>query len=413
MSYVIKSLQFIDRFGSPVNLNINSMSSNKTSFGGILSILTFFFFLFIFYKEFDEVYKKDNPIFTFHSDNRNFYNSSTKFTNRSFPFYLSGIDEFISAPEYFKFFKFDIQYLLEYKLDSNDKSTFKYFNITLEPCNQDDEIFFRSFKKNFNFNSKAENYCVRGIENEEIIANYFYKSFSIFIGIYIQKCKQEDSGCLINETLYNQIEEKNIFYTFQLNYFDTRVNLYDYYEPMVYDQQKFQIDVNFDNITSKLGFFSSQEIKTSKDFLFPTKEIMSGYKLDKIKQFYAQNYYAQFMITQIDKCDVYKRNYKSLNSALANSFSVVKVVIMILKFFMKHVCKYLKYNIIINKIFKFKCNEDFFDFKPNSNARIINKSFSDKKIQLRVINHITYFYLFFLKIFYSLFLEKIIIINYK
>lgn len=375
MSILRNFLLKIDSFGPPITLNINNKSRNKTNIGGILTLLSFCIFIFIFYTEFIEVYNKNKPFISYHNDKLVYTTSSMEFSNKTFPFFISLYYKKNKTEDLLKYLHIDVHFYLHNTTEQSSKKV----NIQLDKCNEDDEKLFQLFIPDFNFNdiNDDEYLCPRYFDYE----NYRgLSSFYMIIEVDIRKCKVNDKGCTVNETIYELMDKNDLLYYYNFHQMDTRVNLSNYHNPFIYQ-------FNIKNIISRehnvlFTDLTTIEVNTANDYLFPIEGKKFAYKQISKNNISKDEFnYAVFVVTQNLSIDVYDRHYKTFNSALANTFSVVKIYLILTKILMKLICKYKLNNFLINNIF------DYEFYKENSKVNSNNFKEDSLLINSNIINN--------------------------
>jgi hypothetical protein len=241
----------------------------------------------------------------------------------------------------------------------------KFGEIDFEECNENDKANFeRISKKEMGFPKFGISLCPRFNFNQlghiTSLSNFNFK-------FRIEQCR-DFLKCSANPELYKNLYNKGGYYiTADLFFVDSQIDLIDD-DPYWFSVKKFS--------TRSYGKPTAIKLEGS---VIQTHSLFSFNKFEKRSQFSVlasgprENFILpSFIFFQItfDSKDmyIYYRNYKTLNSAFANSFALFKLVTWVFAKILSPYYNYYKDTNIINKNFNYEESEQSTNNKVNPSA---------------------------------------------
>jgi hypothetical protein len=369
---------YLDLFGENSKLLINQKTKMRSYLGLLVSFFTYIIFILILSYELQEVIYKQTPNIIVNEFDSMFYNSTISFNENAFKLVLvQDIDDLA------KYFTFRGYFVITHRVNNKPIQKFKKFNFS--KCNDEElDIDFKSLLKDQKMFNNKTTLCPRNLyskEYEDLTNTYVVVRVDL-------ECKPELSDCIHNQTIYDGMRKGkirpfsyfNLFRTYMQNVFDSSD------KPLIpkikYDNNYFGKDTvnidyysGFNELITKENYIINQS-KKETHYLYKKREVKTPTKpdLSSTISFYFQS----------NTIKVTVRSYKGLLTALANSFSLIRLALFIIKKFVKYHVDYLIDETIIRKNF-YSEKEEIYSYNPINNTinanrqTFLKQTFIDKK----------------------------------
>jgi hypothetical protein len=376
---------YFDLFAQKPDLLINKKTQMRTILGLIISFITYIIFLLILLYELQEVIYKQNPNIITNKFDSMTYNSSFRFNNDTFKLVL--VPDKI---ELLTYFKLDGTFLITYLENGAIKKSKNRLSFSKCEAEELDEGYKDYFKKNDVDEETVV--CIRNLYSDayENITN-----FDINLEIEFRQCMWYDEGCQQNETIYEQVSEGRLKVTYQslfkwriLNVFDNAKPFYSYIKSS--ELKLFSTETQF--LTYSLGI---NELWSNENYIinkYLSKE--SHLDIKNINEFIQKgDTYLHSNINfkkSIKSIKVTVRNYKSLMTAIANSFSLIRLALYIMNKFVKYHVKYSIEEVIIGRNFYYDKIEPLNNTEDSTKVKqslLDKKPFTTKLIDISTISN--------------------------
>jgi hypothetical protein len=339
---MVNIISLLDLFGKPVSLYSNSSPKVTTCIGFTLSIISIFLFCLIFYFEACEVFKRESPNVISYKQNFNKNNSTLAITNNTFNFFINLRYNFETE----KLFK-NLQIVAFYEIKTNNSEFGKFHkSVEFAVCDENDKKNFSSLVNDFEYPHIGINLCPR-INFAEIacIENFNSFDFTFFIAGYNDLLHPADKD--LNDKIHNG----TYYIKSELYFIDSQIDLTNPDSPYIYLIKQFptttlrsaRIKLEGSEINTQTLFSFNKFEKQSRLSVLADEEKKAG---DLIFLAYNISFGQKDMY-------VYRRTYKTLNSAFANSFALFKLIVWVISIMLSPYYTYFKNTIIINKNFDY------------------------------------------------------------
>jgi hypothetical protein len=238
-------------------------------------------------------------------------------------------------------------------------------DVTFEECNDNDKANFEKIlKKEMNFSKPGINLCPRiNFDQLEHITNMSNFNFEFKIG----KC-DNFLKCSLNPELYENLNKRIEYISADLFFVDSQIDLIDE-DPYLFVLKRIST-VSYEKPTAiKL---EGSEIQTHSLFSFSKFEKRSQFSFltsgPSEKYFFVKPFILFELSFDSKDMYIYHRNYKTLNSAFANSFALFKLITWVFAKILSPYYNYFKDTNIINKNFNFEESVQSANNKVNSGA---------------------------------------------
>jgi hypothetical protein len=334
-----KIINMFDLYAKSISLYIRSSSKASTCFGFICTIISFLFLCLILYFECYEVFKREHPSVVSFKQNINKNNSTLSISNNTFNFFINFSSDF-EKDKLLTYFRI-VSYIKFQKEEGDNFVT----QVSYEPCNSNDKLNFQKYFKNFEFSKNDINLCPRINFNETEKFNLFYRLIFYFD---VYECTVGDPQCTVDKELYQKIREKQFNFTAQLNFIDSEIDLTNYDDPYWFKFQKL-----LSRSSSNEGIIiqlEGSEIYSQAFFSYNTPTIQSQFREKRVLTYPKNEIFASFVMTLgANDMYIYKRVYKTLNSAFATSFAIFKIFNLITSILLNPLYTYYLNTTIIKK----------------------------------------------------------------
>jgi hypothetical protein len=343
---IAKLINTLDLYGKQASLYTKSSSKATTCVGFTFTIISFILFSLILYFELYEVFKREHPNVIFYKQNKHSKDSTLSISNNSLNFFIT-LHKNFEKDNFLSYFHIDSA--IQYEgIDSPAR-------IFYENCNDEDKLHFQNFINNFEF-PNATNICPRINYNKtENVKNGFNLLFYIF------ECGTGYRDCIVDADLNRRIRKEEFNIKAELNFFNNQIDMTNYESPYISNIKQVYSYTNFPLET--LIELEGTEINSQTFFSFSSPTtlqgrfgIQSSYVYPKGEEFicFIMNFYSNNVF-------VYKRMYKTFNSAFATSFALFKLFNQIISILLSPIYTYYMNTIIINKNFNYElstCNKE-------------------------------------------------------
>jgi hypothetical protein len=337
-----KIIHVCDFYGKHVSLYTKSSSKATTCIGFVLTIISFLLLGLIIYIECYEVLKREHPNVVSYKQAKTNTNSTLSISNKTFNFFIY-IDSDYQTDNLLSYF--NIESFIQF-----ENADFSLVNITFEKCNAKDKLTFKNYIENFEFPDTGINLCPR-INYKEIEKIKSFYSFHFYY--VISECTETTPGCTVNKDLYDKLRKKETTLTSKLSYINNELDLTNYDNPYSLNLREFYCISWFDDgVTIEL---EGSEIHSQELFSFNTPTMETEFSYSRS---YSRKKVDEFVIFNIaffsNDMYIYKRTYKTFNTALATSFALFGFIDKIISILLGPLYKYYISTIIINKNFSFE-----------------------------------------------------------
>jgi hypothetical protein len=341
----------LDLFGDYPRLRINEKPQMRTCLGLIVSLLTYILFILILLYELQEVIHKQNPNIITNKFDSEFYPGSFPFNENTFKLILAPNDEILA-----KYFKLDGS--LIYQIDEQIITMKK---LTFSKCETEelDEDYKNHFKKK---NVTKTPLCLRNLYSNEY--ENLAPKFNLLIYINFKECSEYDETCTYNQTIYDEIRGGKYTFGYSSYFKNYMLNVFNNDKPFFshIKEDNFKLSEKATNV--EYSFDSVNELVSNENYIFNHSKKESHFDLLTIKYAMKKN---KLELTKTSilfniKCNSIKvtvRNYKGLLTAIANSFSLIRLALYVIKKSVKCHIKYSIEEVIIAKNFYFEKPEAF------------------------------------------------------
>jgi hypothetical protein len=358
-----------DLFGQNPNLLINQKSKMRTYLSLIISLLTYILFIFIFLYELQEVIYKQNPNIITTKLESEYYNSSITFNENTFMLILVNHNEKLS-----KYFKLYGQlYLSSKELSVGVQKTFNFSKCESEQLDDDYKDYLgRAFA------GEVTTLCPRNLyfKEYENITN-----FGFLLSINLRECSQIDNDCTYNQTIYNEIRRGKYLFEYTSLHKSNKINVFKHDKPFY--SHIFESRLLLATMCEITDYsFYIDELITNENYIFNYSKKESQFHLKRANakmDIFPDPYSTVTFLMSTSYIKVTVRNYKSLLTAIANSFSLIRLALFIIKKFIKYHVKYAIEEVIIGTNFSFENDESNNIIAKSSSYKNINQSLIDDK----------------------------------
>jgi hypothetical protein len=332
-------IKYCDLYRRPITLPIQSENKYSTTFGFIITILTFILFLTHFYLECYEVFDRKYPKVFSNRNSLHFKttNSSLLVASHTLRFFINLQLEHNDKQDLLSYFNINSNYYTKGETTLNEL-------IKFHKCGQDEEDALSYYlRKNFTF-PEGINLCPS--INFEIPVS----SFDEFgLNFSLRECQDEKLGCKQDKGFYEKLRNKTKLLKTKLYFLDSEENMlnrnpYTYFLfKKGYSGVNYSLTVNLEGSvvdTQRFYYFEDNDgqfkVLSSKDSEALQDELV-GYRI-------------QFNSKELT---VHTRTYKTINNAFSNAFSLFKLYSWIFSLLLNNYYSYNINTIIINKNFDY------------------------------------------------------------
>jgi hypothetical protein len=346
MDYII----YLDLFGQKPGLFINRKAQMRTYIGLLLSLLTYILFILIFLYELQEMLYKQNPNIITNTFDAETYKSSIRFNNNTFRFIVAEVND-----ERTQYFKLEGYLMLSYyKIDRLIQIS-KFFSFSkCEPSEVDEDykVWFNTF-----YNDTA--LCPRNLYSPEIenITN-----FEFHLKITLRECMDHDSSCTVNKTLYDEMRKGKNEFGYNSLIKANHLNVFENDKPFYSKVKISTLFLGQQCKTSKYSF-GVNELVSNENYILKSSKVERHFDLKSIeieeheglKSLYSEVLFHR--VIQDNTVKVTIRNYKSLTTVIANSFSLIRLALFIIDKLFKYHVKYSIEEVILGNNFYYEGNK--------------------------------------------------------
>jgi hypothetical protein len=364
-----KLINLFDLYGKHISLYTKSSSKATTCVGFIFTIISLLLLGFIIYLECYEIFIRENPNVISYRQSLNKNNSTLSISNDTLNFYIN-INIDFEMDNYLSHLSI-VSYIEYHRRDLTSVS------INYEYCNNEDKTKFQKYDEKFEFSNVGINLCPR--INYTKTENLSFSGFTLIFNIW--ECSKDNSDCTVDEELNRNIREKKYNIDAKLNFIDNQIDFTNYEKPFWF-QSNYFYSFSYVNV-SKVIELDGSEINSQSIFSFskPTIQSQFGIQRDYISPKHEKNYISFILGFNSHDMYIYKRTYKTFNSAFATSFALFKLFNQIISIILSPIYTYYINTIIINN------NFDYELFNLNDETKSINKHVNRKKeISLELMN---------------------------
>jgi hypothetical protein len=306
-----------------------------------------------------------------------FYNSTTSF-NESVKFALAHDNDDLA--KYFTLRGF----LIIIQRENTKVQIVKEF--AFSKCNAeelDDDFKFHLNDKNLYYNKTT--LCPKNLYSKdyENLTNAY-----VIVRVELSECRPEISGCVYNQSIYDGMTKGYISpFTYYYFFKSYMLNVFDSDKPFIpimmnnkifFGKDTMDIDHHFENneLITKENYIINHS-KKENHYIHKKRETKNSKKPDSssIMNFYFDGFSVKVTV----------RSYKGLLTAIANSFSLIRLALFIIKYFVNYHVNYLIDEVIIGRNFYFEKEEtnvayNIMDNTINANRlTLLKQNFNDKK----------------------------------
>jgi hypothetical protein len=333
-----KIINLFDFYGKHISLYTKSSSKATTCVGFVFSIVSLLLLGLILYLECYDIFMREHPNVISYRQNIGKNNSTLSISNNTFNFFIN-IDKDFEMDNYLSHLHIN-SYIYFYRED------LPTIHIPYEYCNDEDKSRFENHIEKFEFPKAGLNLCPRinYTETENI------KSFSgLNIGFRIQEFTEENSDCIVDNDLNRKIKENKYNITAELVFIDSQIDLTNYEKPFWF-QSNSVYSLSSWNYRAIIELDGS-EINSQTLFSFNTPVVQSHFGFQRYFTLPKQDeslFVSLEMIFDSNNMYIYKRIYKTFNSAFATSFALFKLYNQIISIILSPIYTYYRNTIIIN-----------------------------------------------------------------
>jgi hypothetical protein len=337
-----KIINIFDLYGKHISLYTKSSSKATTCIGFIFTIISFILLGLILYFECYDIFKREHPNVISHKQNIFTNNSTLKFSNNTFNFFINIYKDF-KKDNLLNYFN-----IKSYIIFEKDNGLRDYIYVFYDNCTDDDKLHFENFISNFEFPSDRISLCPRiNFTNTDLKSVY---GFTLDYNVW--EC-QDSSDCIIDNELYENIRSGAYNLYTELNFVDSQINLLNYDKPYWFQLRQLYTNSWSGGIQFELD---GSEVHSQALFSFynpPT--VQSQFSLQGVYGYPKQSAFNSFRISfSSNDMYVYTRTYKTFNSAFATSFALFKLFNSIVSIILSPIYTYYKNTIIINNNFDYE-----------------------------------------------------------
>lgn len=348
----------IDIFAFRPYLLIDKKAQLGTLFGSIFTILITCLFLFLFFSS-DFLLKTNPKVFSQQFTYPYHQIPALKFSKESFPIYFALIDSSLTTYNDSGIFGFELNQLklkisggIEYQVEETTK-------IEIKKCQSEDLLplkIFQNEEVNFVVSEEQYFYC---LANQELILQEDFGEGEINqVTISLSPCSNLTSKviCKSPEVIQKFFEDPKLFF---FGYVEFNENVEEFENSIVknfiYEQYEISYTQQIQNVISlKRTFFKTTsgiyEETINKLIKFDEKRI--DYSL------YNKNDLVELTFEVGKNYEKVTRTYQTIGEALASTFSVVKLVIILIKMLMWFINKIKIKLYLVNKLYDFDFHEE-------------------------------------------------------
>ena len=303
-------LRKFDFLSPEITLLYKGNERHSSISSGIITILLFFFIIFLInFLSIDFIFKKNPSAFFY-----NKYIENLEIINLNSTGIFHFVSFFLNNPNNNIFIDKNAISIIGSDIPFNnfygDNNISKYSHYIYEKCNDKDagdllknfniqtKIYFKygyCLKKYYNNNTKT----IHNINEKDIKFPYLQygasNSNNIYYGIYIQKCQNHsqinNNSCYDNETIEKYIS--NNLSAYNIQFIDSSINVLNYKKPIDYNYHRISNTLNNISFTANHLNFHSVKIRTT-----------IGFFLDKISEIFTFKYDVNEKIVKTSNLDI-------------------------------------------------------------------------------------------------------------
>jgi hypothetical protein len=367
---------YLDLFGENSKLLINQKTKMRSHLGLLVSFFTYIIFLLILVYELQEVIYKETPNIIVNKFDSLFYNSTTSFNENAFKLVL--VQDNDDLAKYFTLRGF----LIIVQRENNKIQMFK--ELTFSKCKAeelDDDFISRLKNQNLFYNKTT--LCPKNLYSKdyEDLTNAY-----VIVRVELLECRPDISECVYNQSLYDEMTKGDIspftyyyfFKSYMLNVFDSDKLLIPTMtnDKIIFGKDTMDIDHHFENneLITKENYIINHS-KKENHYIHKNRETKNPKKPDSssIMNFYFEGFSVKVTV----------RSYKGLLTAIANSFSLIRLALFIIKYFVQYHVNYLIDEVIIGRNFYSEKEETCVAYNTMNNTindnKFLKQGFIDKK----------------------------------
>jgi hypothetical protein len=169
----------------------------------------------------------------------------------------------------------------------------------------------------------------------------------------MNECSEGNPNCVVNKDLYQKIRKKEYNIVAGLKFINNDIDLTNFENPYWYHITNFySLSSWAEGTTIEL---EGSELNSQSLFSFNTPSIQSQFAIKRESTYPKYDAFAAFIISfQSSDMYIYKRTYKTFNSALATSFALFKLFNQIISIALSPIYTYYMNTIIINTNFDYE-----------------------------------------------------------
>jgi hypothetical protein len=349
---IMDCIFYLDLFGQKPELFINKKTIMRTYLGLLISLLTYILFILIFLYELQDVVYKQNPNIMINNFDAETYKSSITFNNNTFRFIVAE-----SNDERTKYFKLEGNMAFSYHKSDELIHISKPFNFSKCESHELGEDYNGWFNKNNNSTAL----CPRNLYSSEFenITN-----FEFYLIITLRECMGNESGCIVNKTIYDEIKEEEKTYLYTSLFKSMSLNVFENDKPFYSKSQISDLSLGKE-CRSTQYLFGINELISNQNLIFKSSKLESNFDLKKtkVKYYDLKRLRSKIFFRYKPRDNIVKvtvRSYKSLSTVIANSFSLIRLALFIINKLVKYHVKYSIEEVILAKNFYFggKASDD-------------------------------------------------------
>ena len=346
-------LRKMDFLSPEITLFYKGNERHSSISSGIMTILLFFFILFLInFLSIDFIFKRNPTAFFYNKyiENLDIINLNSTGIFHFISFFLNNPNNSISID---KRAISIIGSTIPFNNFYNDNNISKIAHYIYEKCNDNDA---GDLLKNFNNQTKIYfkyGYCLKkyynnitktihNINDKNITSPYLQYGASnlknIYYGIYIQKCQNDshinNNSCYDNETIEKYISKNLTAYNIQ--FIDSSIDVLNYKNPIELNYHGISNSLNNISFTANHLNFHSVKLRTNVGiFLDKISEILT-FKYDtneKIVKSSNLNILGTFHFWVQNEMDIYERLYKKVQDIAGGVDGIVEILMLLIKIF--------------------------------------------------------------------------------
>jgi hypothetical protein len=379
----LNNLLMFDMYHEQVKLKINGRGEMRTFLGLFMSFLTFLIWILIFYIELYEVIVKEKPNISTNKINSQFYNQSISFNPNTIKFFLrkNRDDKYLS-----KYFKLESNLFLSEYNDPKKNSKFSFVNhnkpFDFIECDSNE---IPEVAKGYLTDDSQVLLCPRNFNLDDFAQ---INRFDFALTFAIRKCFPYETDCSFDDEVFDKFKDGTLTANYQLLFYNPYINFFSHDHPFEDEFNVYDLSPQPQSRIHTL-FLKTKELVTLSNYLFENKhkEAKFAIKDHNIEK----NTYLRSEVNinyKLGEIEVIRRNYKTLLTALANSYSLIKIFSIFVLIFMRYYTSYSIEEIVYNRNFE-HINSDTDTSRPRRDVNLLTRVEVSKPLVRRPSKKIT------------------------